>query len=131
MAQCRRYHPGQPHARDGAAGHRNRRRSATGECSSAGQNKPSIDGQHPCRPESSKERTGINGKLLVKNILAAVGDRIDAWEGYQTKESYTMQPITGKLTITPKTFSKVLRHEFNRLAGLADTIDAAIVVARS
>ncbi len=36
--------------------------------------------------ESSKERTGINGKLLVKNILAAVGDRIDAWEGYQTRE---------------------------------------------
>ncbi len=81
--------------------------------------------------ESSKERTGINGKLLVKNILAAVGDRIEAWEGYQTKESYTMQPITGKLAITPETFSKTLRHEFNRLAGLADTIDAAIVVARS
>lgn len=80
--------------------------------------------------ESSKERTGINGKALVKHLLAAKGAEIAAWDGYAVKESYTMQPFTKKAAVTPETFLKTLRAEFTRLAGLADAVDAAIKEAR-
>lgn len=81
--------------------------------------------------ESSKERTGINGKALVKALLITAGAKISKWEGYQIKESYTMQPLARKVSVTPGTFVKTLRKEFTRLAGIADAIDAAIIEAKA
>jgi hypothetical protein len=80
--------------------------------------------------ESSKERTGINGKTLVKVLFESVGHKISAWEGYQTKESYTMQPFIKRALITPETFIEIMRIEFSRLAGIANDIDAAIEKAK-
>lgn len=80
--------------------------------------------------ESSKERTGINGKALVKALLADVGDKIARWEGYQIKETYTMQPFIKKMSISPDDIVRSLRFEFTRLAGIADAIDMAVAEAR-
>jgi hypothetical protein len=80
--------------------------------------------------ESSKERTGINGKALVKALFAIEGKKIEGWEGYQTKESYTMQPFIRKMTITEDTMHDQLLSEFNRLSTIADSIDKAIIEAK-
>ncbi|HEY8900621.1 MAG TPA: hypothetical protein VIM61_09435 [Chthoniobacterales bacterium] len=80
--------------------------------------------------ESSKERTGINGKTLVKALFESCGDKIRSWEGYQAKESYTMQPFIKRGVVTPDTFSKIAKAEFTRLAGIAKDIDAAIEKAK-
>jgi hypothetical protein len=80
--------------------------------------------------ESSKERTGINGKTLVKALFESCGDKIRSWEGYQAKESYTMQPFIKRVAVMPETFLKIAKTEFARLAGIAQDIDAAIEKAK-
>ena len=80
--------------------------------------------------ESSREGTGINGKTFVRTLLSSVGERIAGWEGYQTKESYTMQPFIRKVAVGPGDFIEVLRIEFTRLAAIADAVDASITQAR-
>jgi len=79
--------------------------------------------------ESSKARTGVNGKSLVKHLLGEVGDNISAWEGYAIKETYTMQPFIKKMEVSPETIVGDLQIEFNRLETIADAVDAAIVEA--
>ena len=80
--------------------------------------------------ESSKERTGINGKALVKALFAIEREKIAAWEGYQTKESYTMQPFIRKMSITQDTLHDQLLSEFRRLSTIADSIDEAIIESK-
>jgi len=80
--------------------------------------------------ESSKERTGINGKALVKALFESSEDKINSWEGYQTKESYTMQPFIKRALVTPETFLRTMKFEFTRLAGIAKDIDSAIEKAK-
>ncbi|MEM7792195.1 MAG: hypothetical protein AAF546_12395 [Verrucomicrobiota bacterium] len=79
--------------------------------------------------ESSKARTGINGKTLVKNLLGDVGSKISDWEGYKLKETYTMQPFMKKMEISPENIVGNLQIEFNRLEGIADAVDSAIIEA--
>lgn len=79
--------------------------------------------------ESSKERTGINGKALVKSLFAIEGKVIGAWEGYQAKESYTMQPFIRKMSIAEDTLHDQLIAEFRRLSAISDSIDQAITEA--
>ncbi len=80
--------------------------------------------------ESSKDRTGINGKTLVKALFAVEGKTIEGWEGFQTKESYTMQPFIKKMAITEDTLHDHLISEFRRLSAISDSIDAAIAEAK-
>lgn len=80
--------------------------------------------------ESSKDRTGINGKLLVKTLFDTTGTKITKWEGYETKPTYTMQPFIRKLTITPDNLLKSLLAEFNRLEEISAAIDHAILESK-
>ncbi len=80
--------------------------------------------------ESSKERTGINGKALVTHLFENEGERIASWEGYAIKQSYTMQPFIRKVCITPETLVSQLQKEFSRLEKIAGAIDQAILAAR-
>ncbi len=80
--------------------------------------------------ESSKDRTGIHGKQLVKALFAKEKNRIEAWDGHQTKESYTMQPFIFKMTISKETLHDQLVAEFRRLSMISDSLDAAITEAR-
>ena len=80
--------------------------------------------------ESSKDRTGINGKTLVKTLFDSVGTKIEKWEGYETKPTYTMQPFIKKLAITPGNLLTGLLAEFNRLEEISAAIDHAIFESR-
>jgi len=80
--------------------------------------------------ESSKDRTGINGKVLVKTLFDTAGTKITKWEGYETKPTYTMQPFIKKLAITPGNLLKSLLAEFNRLEEISAAIDHAIIESK-
>jgi len=80
--------------------------------------------------ESSKERTGINGKVLVKTLFDAAGVKIATWDGYETKPTYTMQPFIKKLPITPDNLLSSLLAEFNRLKAISAFIDDAILESK-
>ncbi len=80
--------------------------------------------------ESSKERTGINGKTLVKTLFDTAGTKIEKWEGYVTKPTYTMQPFIKKVIITPDNLLKSLLAEFNRLEEISAAIDYAILESK-
>lgn len=79
--------------------------------------------------ESSKVRTGINGKTLVKHLLGEAGSTISAWEGYILKETYTMQPFMKKMAVSSEDIVENLRIEFNRLVSISGVVDAAITEA--
>ena len=79
--------------------------------------------------ESSKERTGINGKILVKSLLESSGKQIGAWDGFQIKENYTMQPFSKKAQVTPESFIEIMTTEFSRLASISEQVDQAISTA--
>ncbi len=80
--------------------------------------------------ESSKQRTGINGKTLAKSLLESSAEQIVAWDGFQIKENYTMQPFSKRAQVTPGSFIEIMTTEFSRLASISEQVDQAISTAR-